>query len=297
VRDDALFEAAVVGLGCVGVVGSLVFDLVPAFDLDHRWIPLPFDAALHRFVGTLDGLRLPRSARPYHANLVLNPHRPAEARLSVAWKEPATTPATVARPPGWLPPVGPALACLARAAPPVVGPVLERLIAGAARPPASRGRLGQVFPDRTPAGFRPFSMEIAVPIEAAPDALAIVRAETGRHLPGFRYPGFVAVRWMRGSTAPLAFTRFERTVTIELPSMGGVPGTLALHDRLRDQLDAAGIVWAEHPGQHHDPARLAASFGPRLGGWQAARAALLGEDAWRFASPWSTLVGLTPSAR
>ncbi len=298
VRDDRIFDAALVGLGCFGVLYSIVLEVVEAFDLEHHWVHAPFGPWLARAVTCVDPAAFPLphgSEHPYHLSLVINPHRLDHLRISVAYQRPAVTAPAPARVPGPLPPIGTALAWLARVAPPAVGPILGCLIAGAARPARLRGRLGTIFPDRTPRGFRPFSMEIALATDDAAQTLDLMLSEVNRPASGFRYPGFVAVRWVRRTRALLGFTRYDRSCTIELPSMGGVPGTLDLHARLRDRLDRAGIHYSEHPGQDnaYDPARLAATFGESLAHWRDARGRLIGELAARFASPWSDRIGLT----
>ncbi len=297
-RDDDVFDAAVVGFGCFGLVLSLVLELEPAFDLEHRWHRVPFDDRVRRWVASLDPVALPGEAsapRPYHVNLVVHPHRLERVWLSVAHQAPAASPPSAGGRPPPVPPVGLALAALARRAPASVPPVLELLIRANTRPAYARGRLGDIFPDRTPRAFRPFSMEVAVPLADAAAALDAVLREAARRVDGYCYPGFVAVRWVRGSRRLLAFTRFDRTCTIELPSMGGVPGTLALHERVRAALDRSGLGYVEHPAQDsaYDPPRLATSFGDALARWREARARFLGGDAWRFASPWSDRIGLT----
>ena len=148
----------------------------------------------------------------------------------------------------------------------------------AARPPRSAPRVG------------PWLAALA----DAPAASDVVLTETSRQVGGDRYPGFVAVRWMLGSRARMAFAAFPRAVTIEPPSLGGVPGTRALHDRRRDAIEAADVPWIDRPGQADawSAAHPGARFGPRLTRWRAARTALLREDAGRFASAWAVEVGL-----
>jgi hypothetical protein len=292
VRDDEALDAAVVGLGCFGVIASIVFETVEAFDLDHHWLRLPNDTALRAWTSSLDPLaiRLPEGAeRPYHVNLVINPHRAQRVRLSVGYRRPSISPPSNARMPSVAPPVGGLLTGLATTLPASSGPVLELLIAGAARPARLRGPLGTVFPDRTPSGYQPISMEVAVPLEHGATALDLVLGEASRRVGGYRYPGFLAVRWMRGSRALLGFTAFPRTVTLELPSIGGVPGTLELHQRVREGLEAAGLPWTEHPGQANawSRASVGSMFGERVGRWEVARRGLLREDADRFGNGWA----------
>jgi hypothetical protein len=173
-----------------------------------------------------------------------------------------------------------------------VGPILDKLISGATKATHQRGPLGAIFPARVPVGYRPISQELAVPSERGDEALDRLLRLLRDRPDGFAHPGFIAVRWMRGTRAPLGFTRFAHTTTFELPSLW-VPGAERTFARVWEALAPLGAV--EHPGQHNhiDPTTLRSAYGRDLDAWRSTRAALLGKDAWRFSSPWSDRLGLT----
>ncbi len=293
VRDDDLLRAAQVGFGCFGVIVGVVLALDDAFDLDHRWRSVDLTQDAVRRLCALDPAAL--GERPYHANLVLNPHRPTRGRLSTATKAPATTPPSTVRPPGPAIPVGGAFQALLRHLPDAGPAVMDGLLALSTRPARRVGRLGAQFPPKVPRAHGVLSMEVAVDQADAAEALAVMQRALAERAGGFVHPGFLAVRWMRATRAPLGFTRFSRTTTLEIPTLGGVPGSEACFDRVFAALDRSGLAFAEHPGQinRYDPARLRATFGADLDLWRAARERLLGACAWRFTSGWSDRVGLT----
>lgn len=294
--DPELLDAARVHLGCLGVVLALALATVPAFDLDHHWqrLPLaPLPADLLRAPSTAT-LPAPQGTGPlYHANLVINPHDPGPARLSTAWTAPPLSPpsAPVVRD-GWLPEAGALLTGIPRRWPGAVRPILEALLAGAARPAHLRGRLGTVFPARVPRGYRPISQEFALDAARAPEAVEAALRILRDRPDGFAHPGFLALRWMRGTRALLGFTRFQRTLTMELPTLR-CPGVERTFGRLHAALAPLGAI--EHPGQHNhdDAASFAAAFGARLVRWREARHRLLGADAWRFGNAMTDRLGLT----
>jgi hypothetical protein len=303
VRDDALLAAAQVHLGCFGLVTRVVLELDDAFDLLHRWDDVAVDARCLGFVRTLDrgALGLGTDAPLYHANLVMNPHRPARGRLSTATRAPALTPASRPPPTSASPVVpasplfGLALGQLVERAPALAPAVMDRLLEGATQPATRRGRLGTIFPAKIPRGYRTLSWELAVDRADGPAVLEHVVGEIARRPDGYLYPGFVAVRWVRGTRAPMGFTAFPETMTLELPTLGGVRGTEAFLAHLHGSLERAGVRFLEHPGQHNHltPARLAVGYGARLEAWRAARAQLLGGSAATFESAWTQDIGLT----
>jgi hypothetical protein len=94
----------------------------------------------------------------------------------------------------------------------------------------------------------------------------------------FRWPGIVAARFVKGSRASLAFTRFPTTCTIELP--GAASGrTLEAYERIWDDLESRRIKFTLHWGQilRWDPARLRKAYGAaRVDAWLRARRSFLG---------------------
>ena len=300
VSSDDAFEGAVVGLGCWGVVASLLVETEPLFHLALHRFRSRLDACLRRAIRTLELDRRvlkTRDDRPYHFEVVLDPYHATEeggATITAAWKTDAPEGGAAASTNTVPAALGDFLTALAGLKPGAVPAMLPLLLGAQYAERSFTGPLGQCFPANVPSGFRPFAMEVAVDLADAEAALDVVLAQIGA--PGsYQYPGVVALRFTRGTGALLGHTRFDRTCTIELPTLGGIPGTDAFFDRVREALDRAGIEHCQHFGQSNDYSwrRTPESFGARLDRWRAARTALLGSGAATFSSPTSRRWGLT----
>ncbi|MDQ3032061.1 MAG: FAD-binding protein [Myxococcota bacterium] len=300
VADDDAFEGAVVGLGCWGVVASLLVETEPLFHLELRRFRSRLDTCLRRAIRTLEldrGALLHRDDRPYHFEVVLDPYHATDeggATITAAWKTDAPRAGDPARGNAVSDALGDFLTALAGLKPGAVPAMLPLLLGAQYGERTFTGPLGDCFPANVPSGFSPFAMEVAVDLADAEAALDVVLAQI--RAPGsYQYPGVVALRFTRGTGALLGHTRFDRTCTIELPTLGGIPGTDAFFDRLREALDRAGIEHCQHFGQANDYSwrRTSESFGDRLARWQKARTALLGAGAATFSSPTSRRWGLT----
>lgn len=300
VADDDALEGAVVGLGCWGVVASLLVETEPLFHLELHRFRARLDTCLRRAIRTIELDRRVlrhRDDRPYHFEVVLDPYHAADeggATITAAWKTDAPEggdPASTNIVPDAL---GDFLTALAALKPGAVPAMLPLLLGAQYGERSFTGPLGACFPANVPSGFSPFAMEIAVDLADAETALDVLLAQI--RAPGsYQYPGVVALRFTRATGALLGHTRFDRTCTLELPTLGGIPGTDAFFDRVREALDRAGIEHCQHFGQANDYSwrRSAASFGDRLARWQRARTALLGAGASTFSSPTSRRWGLT----
>lgn len=299
-HDDDTFEAVIVGLGSFGIVASLLVETEPLYHLELQRYRSRLDAPLRHAIKTLDidpAVLRGRKDRPYHFEVVLDPYHaedPDGAVLTVAWKTQQPTRGEPAQPIQVPDALGQLLTALAQVKPGAVPALLPILLRGQYKERSFTGPLGECFPANVPSGFLPFAMEVAVPLLHADAALDIVLREI--RAPGaYQYPGVVALRWTRGTGALLGHTRFDRSCAIELPTLGGVLGTEALFDRIREALGRARIPFCQHFGQANDYSwrRTEASFGERLVRWKAARAALLGAGASTFSSPTTRRWGLT----
>ena len=109
------------------------------------------------------------------------------------------------------------------------------------------------------------------------------------------YPGLLAFRWVKGSSALLAFTKFATTCTIELPAAYS-NDTQTYYAAAWNALDAAGIPFTLHWGQMNNfsPAGVRKMYGDAaVNQWIASRTQLLDAASQAaFTSPFLQQCGL-----
>jgi FAD/FMN-containing dehydrogenase len=305
IRDDDLFLSAVVGFGSFGLVHAVVFEAAALYLLDlvvrqYDWDQVKA-AALTRDMGSLD---LPGGAQvPFHFEVVLNPYRRAAGQagafVRAMYHREATTPLPVV-------PIddGDTLrsndlvgiaSVFSDLAPAAVPDLLQGELRKALRPmqataPAVRRTPGQQFGDTSPTGGGT-STEIGVPLDRLDEALDTIFAVTDQ----WSFGAPIALRYVRGSEALLAFTCFAPTTcTIELPGIDSARARQG-HQRIFFELRARGIPHTFHWGQALplDPHWATAAFGLRRDRWLAARAHFLSPEGRRmFSNPLLEQCGL-----
>jgi hypothetical protein len=282
VRDDSIFDAALVSMGGFGIIHALVLEVRPLYLLKlYRWVR-PLDSDLARLMSTLDLRHLPSRPDadrvPYHFELAMNsnrsldhaevwlmydiPMQPYDRRASSLFGAGLDAVALASK-------VAAALPHELALVTGLIGSEVTLKSDGTHRPII--GTPGEIFSSIfvEPGGM---STEIGVAIEDSPRALDIVRQKIGRD----PYHGLIALRFIPKSRALLAFTTFPMTCTIELPGLG-TPRTERLFHDVWSALDAAGIAYTLHWGQagNYSPERIRAMYGHRVDEWKAARAFLM----------------------
>jgi FAD/FMN-containing dehydrogenase len=292
-RDDDLFLAAVVGFGSFGLIHAVVFEAAPLYLLELFVKQLDFQdvvqAALTRQVA---GLGLPRGAEvPFHFEVVINPYRrlagEGGAFVRVLYQRPATTIPTAPVAQGETLKsndlVGLA-SFVSDAVPTAVPGLLQNQLWKSLAPGGAShlGTPGQTWGDSSPTGGGT-STEIGVPLPRLAEALDAIWSVTDGHT--FGAP--VALRYVRGSDALLAFTCFSPiTCTIELPGIDSLrarQGQALVFQELR----ARAIPHTFHWGQNLplDPGWLSLGLGqPRVDRWLAARRKFLSPAGRRMFS-------------
>ena len=288
-RDDDLFNAAVVSFGSFGIINAVLVEADPLYLLEAtRWrVPYGKGASdpLRRAMTALDfsGLDMPGGGRPRHFEVVVNPHDMAGgAYVTAMYKRPYTPHYTP--PPVSLGGIGPGDDLLA-----VVGGLTGLLpgggVSGVVNLLASQsyktyrkllGMPGEIFNTTTTFG-KGMSMELGVPLDRSAEALDLILSapELGS------YAGFIAFRFVKGSRALLAFTKFAPvTCTIEFPAAFSATSQ-SLYNRVWSLLESHGIPYTLHWGQMNNftPARVRAMYGSAVDRWISCREALLTPQA------------------
>jgi hypothetical protein len=301
-RDDALFNAARVSLGCLGVVFSVVLEARPLVYLFYTRATQDYDDALRRalFDNDLSQLSLPRPGLPDHFEVVLNPYQtgPGQrgAHVTTYYDVPSSTPIVA---PGsgitlnW-------------------GMIVDLLQAAAQDPKTVPSLVNFVMPIlygdshavgpfslTTPVSTMPdvptISMEIAIPRGDLKTVLPFIlqQIQTEQANNNFYIPGPLGIRFTQAGTSDLAFTSFGPTATIEFPCLGGVAGTTDFFDRMLAALTKSGQRFHPHWGQYFHPDPAYAQSYPGFASWKQARAALLPNQSAVFRNNFTDQLGLT----
>ena len=306
-RDDDVFDAALVSFGSFGIVHALLLEVCPLYVLERHVRRHAF-AEVEHALATLDvsALGLAHGASlPFHFEVVINPYELASgqgAYVRSLYKLPRPAP-DLAPPPALQTRSDQGddllgvLGVLTDAVPAAIPSAVGTLASQQMKPVSfSIATPGQTFGTT---GIRGdvLSMELSV---APADVVAVVRcvAQVARE---HTFAGLIAVRYVKASRALLAFTQdciaSPIVATVELPCVGSAR-TLEAFDRIWDALDRAGIRHALHWGQclpgTYGAARLRQLYGDRVDRWLAARHRLLPSAAGRrrFANGFLERLGL-----
>ncbi len=295
VRDDDLFNAAVVGFGSFGIIFGVLIEAEPLYLLEVWRRKLPINDALMNAMCTLDlsGIPTPYPAgEPFHFEVVINPHNVAGgAYVTTMYQRPYRADYT---PPDITPegrgPGDDVLGVMGKIGDTIgaiVAPAVNLLVASeyplyyndptetpaarASHKPVQWGTPGQIF-DTNQTFQKEMSAEIGVGMgdTARVCQLMLTAAEVQR------YPGLLAFRWVKGSQALLAFTKFPITCTIELPA-AFANGTTDYYQAVWNGLEVAGIPYTLHWGQLNNftPNRVTTMYGAARDRWVASRERLL----------------------
>ncbi|KAB7647546.1 FAD-binding protein [Polymorphobacter fuscus] len=300
VRDDRLFDAALVGLGAFGVIHSVLIESVPHFHLVMNRRKLPITPGLltaMRGQG-FDGIDLPGPAgRPYFFQSVLNRHIDRDNGYvtvghKVAWDPavPLTYDIVNKRAPGYN--LAVVVANMLTVLPGLTQVITKAVLADQLSDIHDRkASWGQSFNFTTPrAGQAGSSM--AVPADRATEALELLE-RTFASVP--RAPAAFACRYATRSPGLLAFQRFDRTAIIDIDGLDS-KATRTLMAAGVAAMRANGIPHAEHWGKLNQLTAQSVrdSYQGDLERWMKARTDLLDRDGeYCFGSAFLDRLGMT----
>jgi hypothetical protein len=298
-RDARMFSAALVSLGALGVVHSVLLSVVPRYRLRSFQRPMPM-AQILPAMKALDftGLPLPLpDKRPYFFQVVVDPANPDKGHVTTRYKEdcPADYVTDNAQTSGYE--VGNDL-------PGFFGKILE--VAPALRPAVvSAALMTQLAPFEnklgTPAETYTYTKSqagtagasIAVPAARVDDAFHEA-VDVFKTIPGA--PAAYAFRFAQASPGMLGWTRFGPSAMIDIDGVHA-PALDRLMAAVRDRFDAKGIPHCAHWGKLHNltAARIQSSYGDRMADWQAVREELMPDAKERvvFATDLLNGIGVT----
>jgi len=296
--DDRSFNAALVSFGSFGIMCGVLIEVEPIYLLEVTRVRLPLDDRLKGLMETLDfsGADVVDAARePFHFEVVVNPHDTGRGAYVTTMYDREYdgnhTPPPLS--PAGLGPGDDVVALMGKLSdslPALVGG-LANLIVPAEYPLLDKvlGTPGEIF--YSEATFqKALSAEIGVALEDAARVLELMLAT-----PQVKdYAGLLAFRYVKGSKALLAFTKFDTTCTIELPA-AYADSTAAFYDGVWERLEAAGIPYTMHWGQMNNftAQRVRNMFGEAVDAWIQSRNTLMeAQSRAVFSSPFLRQCGL-----
>jgi hypothetical protein len=284
-RDDALFNAAIVGLGAFGLIHSVVLETTPLFYLRRYREKVSVDDGLLQALYALDfsKLQMPQAGTPYHFEVVINPYAVGAtdqgAYVTTCYPVQNPNPPPAGNPPYMLgDDFGALLGPLLNAAPGLVPNVLPGLLDSQYAAPTTDGTLGDLFHTSIGARYAALSCELGINVGDAENALNVLAAAVQtQRANGFAYPGLLAFRFSAKARASLALNQFDPTCTIEMPSLGGVAGTPAFYADAWQNLGQSNIPYTLHFGQVNqaDAGVIQRMYGTSAAAWLAARRSFL----------------------
>jgi hypothetical protein len=269
ISDDNMFNAAVVCFGSFGFIHGILIESEPIFLLEeHRSGQIPYNEALIRAINNTDfsGIAnlLPHpvdgpGTELYHFEVLVNPHKFESGNadkgvfFKVMYKIPYTTnyPKRERDSEGFtygedtlglvetiLDTLGPTISTL------LVPPLVNKLMPLAFKPvPTAYGTLGETFSNTK---FRGKATSGAIGMNRA-DASRVLEEiiAINSHTP---FPGAFALRFVKGSQALLAFTKFPATCVLE---MDGVDSDISnsFFQKVWDRLEELSIPYTLHWGK------------------------------------------------
>ncbi|WP_375754956.1 FAD-binding protein [Corallococcus exercitus] len=300
IRDDALFNAALVGMGGFGIVHGVLMEVEDLYYLQAYRRRMPLTEGLWRALDQLDfsGIALPGppGLKPYHFMAVINPNDlDRGVYVTVMYKH-------AQRPQGSKPPSPGSKLTQGDSALEIVG-VLTDTVSELTIPALSRlmdrfygeyddvsGTHGELFTDTTTRG-KAWGSAVGVPLgrvrETIELALAVNRA--------YPFPGLFGVRYALPSRATLAFTNHApMTCVLDIDGAASTR-TKTYSRRVWQRLAEAFIPHTFHWGKFHEldgPAVRRLYGVERVDAWLAARKALLPTPELRAAFANDYLRGL-----
>ena len=236
IKDDEIFNAAVVSFGSFGFIHGVMIETVPQFLLEERRIGnIPFSAPLKKAMSHLDFSDFPLPGEGinkdlYHFEVLFNLHRfepdstDKGAFVKYMFKMPYDQNAIKLLPTnnfkygsdmlGIMSSLLDGLPVISDA---IIPPLVNLMFSDAFSPSEPQiGTIGQIF------NFTKFRGQVASAAIgiAAEDSVKVVELimQVNKQKP---FPGGLALRYVKGTKATLGFTRFAKTCVLEMDGLEG----------------------------------------------------------------------------
>ncbi|HEA22066.1 MAG TPA: FAD-binding protein [Pricia antarctica] len=235
VRDDALFDAALVSFGSFGFIHGVMIETEPQFLLtEHRLGKVAYDDILKNTMQTLDfiGLNLPGTGQNgdlYHFEVLFNIHdfEPGNpdkgAFLKYMFKKPFSLPYEPLQRNNVFTYGDDLLGIISSVLDKLPGsgkliPAMVNLMFGLAfKPePPRTGTIREMF-NYTKFRGKVASAAIAIDIADSSQTVELIIEVNQQH----PFPGGLSLRYVKGTRATLGFTKFSNTCVLEMDGMDG----------------------------------------------------------------------------
>ena len=306
IRNDALFNAALVSFGSFGIIRGMMIETRELFLLHASRSFQPFNSALKTGISALDfsGLNLPQPAsKLYHFQVTFNPNEgtpPEEGALKVMFEDDYTDDY---EPPVWddakpgpgasgLEVMGALIGAIPSPLTELVMPLLNAQVRAHLEPYAITGTFRDLFRGEIARG-KVFASAVGVPLSRSLDAL-LKAFETYANF-GTVLPMTFTVRFVKGTQALLGFTKFDPTCVLEIDGIN-TERTQEFANAVWANLEHAGIPFTMHWGKFNaslTPARVMNVYGENVQKWIDSRETLLSQEVRSvFANDFLRSVGL-----
>lgn len=282
IRDDDLFNAALISFGSFGFIHGAMLETEALFLLECYRQRLPHDASLTQLMASLDFSNTAYTPhgteRPFHFQIVVNPYdlpdglyvirmfKRAFTRNYTPWIRDTSKAGPGDDAPAFL-------GKLTTALPEVSHFIVNQLTKAVYAPFENvQGTMGEIFYS-TDARGKIWSTAFGIPLKYVTEVYELLLALNETKGP---FPSVFAFRYVKKSGATLAFTRFEHTCIVEVDGMeSGI--SKRYFDALWQELTDRAIPHAFHWGKMHNlrTASVQTIYGADRDNWILARNKLL----------------------
>ena len=302
VRDDELFNAALVGFGSLGFVQGVLVQARPLFTLRAFRRRLPYDEAFKTAVSGFDlsSLPVPDRSQPvgalWHYSVVIDPYHPERGVFVTAMYDHPCGPKSISTRSAGVAPGDELYGTLGKLLdllPAVIPGTVSTLVSTDQKDLTDAcGTLEDQFPATETRG-KAAGVGVSVAVADAIRILELIIEINAAHGP---FPCLLAFRFVPGTRATMGFTRFPMTCVVDIDGPYSTR-TRSFFARIWQALHDSGMDYGLHWGKiiGLSAAETRRLYGDRVDRWIAARHRLLPDAAVRevFRSDFLDEVGLS----